>query len=218
MITFKKGFTLICVALIYFILSVFIHELGHGIVGKILGMGNLVIAVWPGVEIFPEMGTLNHIKHWPGSAVAVVSFIPEVKSLSVDIHREFNSYILEPILNIKHSSVVYDQRRVAVVLLMGSGTTYLISLLCTFFLWLCSPVGILKKVCVFGAFMFYDLLCYSIFPVFFDLRHLIFIGGKLPEPVIALEQLGMPLEISVTLIVIMCCTQAYFLKRLLSKE
>ena len=64
MITFKKGFTLICVALIYLIISVLIHELGHGIVGKILGMGQLVIAVWPGFEIFPEMGALNHIKHW----------------------------------------------------------------------------------------------------------------------------------------------------------
>ena len=218
MITFKKGFTLICVALIYFIISVLIHELGHGIAGKILAMGQLVIAVWPGFEIFPEMGALNNIKHWPGSAVAVVSFIPEVKSLSVDIHREFNSYIIKPILNIQHSSVLYDQNRVAVVLLMGSGTTYLISLLCTIFLWLCSPEGILRKVCVFGVFMFYDLLCYSIFPVFFDLRHLIFIGGKLPEPVIALAQLGMPSETAVTFIVIVCCTQAYFIKRLLSKE
>ena len=218
MVTFKKGFTLICVALIYLIISVLIHELGHGIVGKILGMGQLVIAVWPGFVFFPEMGALIHIKHWPGSAVSVVSFIPEVKSLSVDIHREFNSYIIKPILNIQHSSVLYDQNRVAVVLLMGSGTTYLISLLCTIFLWLCSPEGILRKVCVFGVFMFYDLLCYSIFPVFFDLRHLVFIGGKLPEPVIALAQLGMPSEISVTLIVIVCCTQAYFIKRLLSKE
>ncbi len=46
MVTFKKGFTLICVALIYFIISVLIHELGHGIAGKILGMGQLVIAVY----------------------------------------------------------------------------------------------------------------------------------------------------------------------------
>lgn len=203
----KRIFAVISVASSYIILTIFIHEAGHAITGKILGLGNPIIYVWPGVELYPNFGLPNPDDTWPENALAYVSFMSETKPLVVEFSENTKSLSLNPTL--KFTSTLSNKVGTSnpIVGFMGSGTTYLISLFCTVYLWLFNPKGSFRNCIVLGTFLFYDLLFYTVFPIFFGVSHLVLIGGDKAEPIIHLAKMGVPIWISVTLVIVCCFLQ-----------
>lgn len=212
----KRTFLLASLMFICFVASLIIHEAGHAVAGKLFGLGNPIINVWPGIELLPSIGKTVSSDLWPANAVAYVTFIPETPTLAVEFPASTQSLRLDAKLKVIATQTYHDNIFHPIVGLMGSGTTYLISLFCTLYLYLLKPKGALRAIIATGTFLFYDILCYTVFPVFFGMSHLIFIGGVQPEPIISLVNMGMSFNTAVTLILGLCGAQIlaiYYLTR-----
>ena len=125
----------------------------------------------------------------------------------------------QPITRVReqlHQHRVTKQKS-AFVALMGSGVNLLIALACSLLLWLFKPQGWGLKLLLCGALLFYDILNYSIFPTYFGLPHLMFAGGMSPEPIIALQQLGLGKHMAVMLVCAVCLLQLIYLFRYLHR-
>ncbi|TKB02165.1 hypothetical protein E5672_13725 [Alteromonas portus] len=213
---YKRTLLFTILLLIYFSASVLIHEAGHAITGKLFGLGTPIINIWPGIELFPNIGATVSSSGWPERAVGYVSFIPESPRFVVEFNEFPQSLKLPPELKVITNNTHQGNAYLPIVGLMGSGTTFLISLFCTLYLYFAKPNGVYRALVVCGTFLFYDILCYTVFPVFFKMRHLIFIGGSHPEPIICLVNIGVPFEFAVTSVLSICAAQImalYYLSR-----
>lgn len=203
----KRILSFFALAILYFATTVAIHETGHAITGKLVGLGKPVVHVWPGIEVYPNLRNLPSMESWPERSVAYVFFVNSTKTLTVHFTEQNGLSIFVPSLTrrIVHLSHVERRKKfLPLTRLMGSGATYLVSLLCLFLLWAFKPKGRSKVFVTLGALLVYDLLCYAIFPVFFDMPHLLIVGGHKPEPVLALVGLGISFEMAVTFILMIC--------------
>ena len=203
----KRTFLLASLMFICFVASLIIHEAGHAVAGKLFGLGNPIINVWPGIELLPSIGKTVSSDLWPANAVAYVTFIPETPTFAVEFPASTQSLRLDAKLKLIDTHTYHDNIFLPIVGLMGSGTTYIMSLFCTLYMYLLKPKGVLRAVIATGTFLFYDILCYTVFPVFFGMSHLIFIGGAQPEPIISLVNMGMSFNTAVTLILGVCGAQ-----------
>ena len=70
---FKRILLLASLLFFYFLASVLIHEAGHAFSGAVLGLGTPIINIWPGIELFPNIGATVSTTAWPESSVAYVS-------------------------------------------------------------------------------------------------------------------------------------------------
>ena len=80
------------------------------------------------------------------------------------------------------------------------------------------PKGIWLIITICGALLYYDILFYTVFPVFFNLPHFILWGGIVAEPIIGLSRLGIGQNISVIIILLLSYLQSLFLYKLLYKH
>ena len=195
-----KSMRVIFVILLLFFVSVFIHESGHAITGKLAGVGNPVVHVWPGVEVYPNLATLPFAAHWPANRVASVSFARQ-KRTDVQFHPAADNQYSLPSPVFVSDSPTKNVIAPPVVGVMGSGLTYLLSVICLMSLWLFKPQGVFHTVLIAGSLLFYDLLFYAVFPTFFGLPHVVFFGGTVPEPVIYLAQMGVASWLSISVII-----------------
>lgn len=76
------------------------------------------------------------------------------------------------------------------VMLMGSGSTALLSLLAMLSLWILEPRGWGRTILMVQSLCFGDLLFYTILPEFFGLRHFFLWGGNGPEPLEGAVSMG----------------------------
>ena len=203
----KRTFSFVSIAFIYFIITVLIHEAGHAFTGQVYGLGTPSIHVWPGIEVSLDISAWSFSSYWPEHALAYVTFIPETTSLVVEYPENPHDISVNPQLRIMLEHPNNNNYLPPIVGVMGSGITYAVSLLCTLFLWFCKPIGIVRTFSVFGAFLFYDILSYTIFPVFFGLQHLIFIGGNYAEPILFLAEMGIPSYVSISMVCVLCILQ-----------
>jgi hypothetical protein len=90
-----------------------IHEAGHAITGKVLGVGNPNVYFWPGYEIYPNFGKSLPSTSWPKKSLAFVIFNPQ---------NEFQTDSQKKTVN-------------GIVGFMGSGLTYIVSVVCLLLLW-----------------------------------------------------------------------------------
>lgn len=176
----------------YFLASVLIHEAANAFTGVIFGLGAPIINIWPGIELFPRF---------------VIEF-PEIAE----------SLKLNPELKVVTKNTSQEGAFLPIVGLMGSGTSYLASLFCTLYLYFVKPKGVYRAFTACGTFLYYDILCYTVFPVFFEMQHLIFMGGIYPEPIICLVNIGFSYEIAVALVLGICAAQIVSLCYLSKKE
>ena len=203
----KRILSFFALAILYFAVTVAIHETGHAITGKLVGLGKPVVHVWPGIEVYPNLRNLSSMESWPERSVAYVSFVNSTKTLTVHFTEQNGLRISVPSVTWRFVHISHVERRkkfLPLIRLMGSGATYLVSLLCLFLLWAYKLKGRFKIFVTLGALLVYDLLCYAIFPVFFDMPHLLIVGGHQPEPVLALVGLGLSFEMAVTFILVIC--------------
>ncbi|WP_284215548.1 hypothetical protein [Agaribacter marinus] len=214
----KRTLSFTSLVFFYFLVSVVIHEAGHAFTGKVLGLGTPIISIWPGIELFPNIGASISTTPWPENAIAYVSFIPEATRFVIEFPEYSRFSSLNPKLTVVPVNTNQENYFPPIVGLMGSGATYLMSLFCTLYLYFFKPKGICRILAVWGAFLFYDILCYTVFPVFFGMSHLIFIGGNHPEPIIFLANMGIPFEIAVTLVISICVAQIAALCYISRKE
>ena len=166
-----------------------IHEAGHAITGKVLGVGNPNVYFWPGYEIYPNFGKSLPSTSWPKKSLAFVIFNPQ---------NEFQTDSQKKTVN-------------GIVGFMGSGLTYIVSVVCLLLLWYFKPAGVMHWFLFLGALLFYDILFYSVFPTFFDLPHLVVFGGNIAEPILALEKLGLAQWTTIPLVLLSCALQVYVL-------
>lgn len=159
-----------------------IHEMGHYIIGEIVLNKDIHFYIWPGYEIFPDFGE-KLMAPWPDSSIAfgieLRKFIPGFDSLDLAIRTD---------VILKNESYIK---------LMGSGLNYMLSVLSLIILSLVKPKSYLFWFLVFISLLHIDMLTYTVFPIFFNAKHLYFIGGTDPEPITALIQLGVSKVISV---------------------
>jgi len=218
LLMFKRILLLAGLLFFYFLASVLIHEAGHAVSGVVFGLGTPIINIWPGVELFPSIGETVSTTAWSGSSVAYVSFIPETPRFVIEFPESAQSLKLKPELKVDTKNTSQDGALLPIVGLMGSGTTYLVSLFCTLYLYFIKPKGVYRALAACGTFLFYDILCYTVFPVFFEMPHLIFMGGIHPEPIICLVSIGYSYEIAIALVLCICAAQTLALCYLSRKE
>ncbi|MCJ8271030.1 MAG: hypothetical protein MJK04_16720, partial [Psychrosphaera sp.] len=186
---------------LFILFSVISHEYGHVIGSKIAGVENVVAYVWPGYEIYPSIGS-HYEGEWPKDTIGLSRRLPTA-SLNMSLHYAGNSNV--PSLNIlpkKTQPKLLSPSQDSIIKLMGSGLNLLISILSIIVMYRFKPKGMLLVLVTCGVLLHYDLLFYSVFPILFDLPHLVFWGGQLSEPVVALAQLGFNQMLSVTVVVV----------------
>ena len=110
------------------------------------------------------------------------------------------------------------RRHESLIKLMGSTTTLLFGLLSLVLISLCKPEGLARWLLSAGSMLHLDMLAYTVFPMFFGTRHLILIGGALPQPVEALSGLGISNVFSIAAIVSLSLLQLGWLYHLLTEN
>ena len=163
---------------LFLLSSILLHESGHALTAYILGVENLAIRIWPGITLFSTFADYEYLmlakSPMAGVASTELFFLPDT----------------------------FSRMDSGLCMLMGSGITFVISLICLIWYSAYRPSGIQKACCIAGMLLVYDAFTYVIFPTVFGVRHLIVIGRDKPEPLIALEYLGVG---TTAVSVIICC-------------
>ena len=144
----------VLILLLFAVLNTLVHELGHCFTIDALGGECEGIYFMPGIRVWP-LTTFGQSSPYAGE--------------------------LSPAFTVFSKSAPTDQAN-GLALLMGSGSTAILSLLALVGLYDLRPRGWLRFPLLAQSFMFLDLLFYTILPRWFGLRHLFFIGGDTPEP------------------------------------
>lgn len=146
------------------VVNILIHEFGHCLTIEAVGGKCESIHVGPGLQV------------WPLSAFG------RSDSGQWDGFIAYTSY----------SQVAATDRANGLTSLMGSGSVALLSLLSLLGLYAFDPRGWLRFPLLAQSLMFLDLLFYTILPHWFGLRHMFFIGGDDPEPLLGAIRMGIP--------------------------
>lgn len=200
MTTRKRDFVLYGAVL--FSITIVLHELGHVVGGIICEAGQIYITIWPGVQLFPWQGHGANVIAWASDDLAAVTFLHARQALFVTFQMTNNPFDLVPRVYFIDSNPINPEALSPIVTLLGSGTTYLVSVLCLFILYFKKPSGLGFKVLMCGALLYWDLLLYCVMPTVFGLPHLILIGGDTPEPLISLVQIGIAKPIAITMVLL----------------
>lgn len=215
-----------------FVVAIFLHEFGHAFAAKLLGYHEISFYVWPGYRIYPDFrrpltsgwfrsrNSVVEVTVQPPrlSAMAerMLTEILEPTNLlhlprrdfyvqSIFVHKDsapWHGKFAPPTEHYMMPSIEREKLKGAIVALMGSGTTLLVSIAGTFALIWLKPAGFAMHILRLASLLHLDILTYTVFPYFFGARHLLFWGGSRAEPVIALSNLGVPAGLSVTVIVL----------------
>ncbi|WP_340679786.1 site-2 protease family protein [Paraglaciecola sp.] len=146
--------------------------------------------------------------------------LAQLENGTISENSSTNDDIKWPTIQLKteRHSTNMEPFQTGIIAFMGSGINSLLAMLALLFLYLAKPKGVLFFVLSCSAFLYYDMLTYVIFPRWFDMRHLIFWGGKESEPVIALLQLGVDATAATFAIVTLSVFQSILLFRVLSRH
>lgn len=155
------------------LVGLFIHELGHGITAEVLDGEFKGLYVFPGVQIWPNLG-----ERYDGEWGAYVG------RADTDPGKE------------------WGERKEGLVWLMGSGANLVLAMMALVSLWVFRPRGWLSQLLLAEALMYVDILLYTILPEWFGLRHWFFFGGRCPEPLDGAELMGFPRGMFVVLILV----------------
>lgn len=146
------------------ILALFMHEFGHGWTATLLGGEFLSVYVYPGIQVWPEFG-VPFSGEWEGYAgLMYYNYGP---------HWESGGW------------------QTGLVSLMGSGTNLMFSFIALLALWAFQPRGLMKWILAAEGLMYMDIFLYT-FATLAGGRHLIFVGGEQPEPLLGAMEMGIP--------------------------
>lgn len=187
---------------VLFSITIVLHELGHVVGGINCEAGQIYITIWPGVQLFPWQGHGANVISWASDDLAAVTFLHARQALFVTFQMTNNPFDLVPRVYFIDSNPINPEALSPIVTLLGSGTTYLVSVLCLFILYFKKPSGLGFKVLMCGALLYWDLLLYCVMPTVFGLPHLILVGGDTPEPLISLVQIGIAKPIAITMVLL----------------
>lgn len=179
-----------------FPVSVLIHESGHVLGAKLTGHNIEYVQIWPGYYLFPGFGKKVE-STWSKGGIAMMQ--PSAANIiDPDISEDEMLALLKP--------------KWAIIALMGTVTTWLISLIFLLILYFYRPKGVFLYITICSSLFYYDILSYVVFPHFFGMSsHLIFYGGDSSEPIEALLTLGFPPNISAIVITVICIIQTVLL-------
>ncbi len=196
---------------IFIYISIAIHEMGHVVGGKLISVDNLAAYIWPGIELYPDLGSVYE-DVWPNNEIAFTQHIPP--SINILDYSNTPPWNNSSITLLKKSPTEFDLN---IIKLMGSGLTFILSLIAMLFIYLLRPSGKVLLFATFGVLLNYDLLFYSVLPLIFNLPHLIFWGGNTAEPINALSKMYFSKHFWLTVVIIISTLQYLFLYRYHSK-
>lgn len=174
---------------------VILHETGHAIGAILVGLDTPKIYIWPGIELYPDVAN-KYVGNWPKAALGLTELpSPQVSRLFIVFNDE--NVIITPqpqLVNVLPvlSLASYRPEYAAIVGLMGSGLTLIISVVCLGLLMVREVSGWQRSILIIGALFYLDFVAYCILPGVFNLPHLVAFGGTQPETVDALVALGFP--------------------------
>lgn len=216
MYSYKNAIIFSVLLPITFIVSVIIHEYGHALAAKIVGAPTLIIYIYPGYELTPNFGE-PYEKIWPEGSIAFGLFTPK-HDLNISFKEGGVAGLSSiPSLNtqsLKIKPTPITQTQHGVMALAGSVLNLIISFVSVFVIYKYRPKGIWFIIALCGALLFYDILFYTVFPTFLNMRHLVLWGGSVAEPIVALSNLGIDPNVSVTIIISLSAIQVFFLCKL----
>ena len=190
----KKGVAALLVVPAFLAAMILLHEAGHAGTAQALTGIECQIYIWPGIEIYPQFGS-DQLMPWNAKSLALTKVVVPDSAATLQRVLDHNNLIL----------------------FMGSGFTQLLSLLSLLAISLLRPKGILRRLLIAGALLHIDMLSYTVFPLF-HLRHLLFWGGNHSETLMALGAVGIPLYLSVPVIVLLSLGQFFWLYLLQSSR
>lgn len=174
---------------------VILHEMGHALGAVLVGWDTPAIYIWPGVELYPGFAEA-FVGNWPDNALGLTQLpSPQVNHLFIVFNDANVISTPQPqLVSVLPglSSAPNTPEHAAIVGLMGSGLTLIISVVCLGLLLVKGITGWRRRLLVIGALFYLDFVTYCIFPGMFKLPHLVVFGGTQPEPVDALVALGFP--------------------------
>jgi hypothetical protein len=153
--------------IVIIILAVLLHEFGHGWTAELLGGEFLSVYVYPGIQVWPEFG-VPFSGEWDGYAALMY--------YNQGPHWEPGGW--QP----------------GLVSLMGSGANLLFSFIALLALWAFQPRGLVKLILAAEGLMYMDIVLYT-FATLAGGRHLLFIGGEEPEPLVGAMAMGIPRDV-----------------------
>lgn len=159
--------------LLMLFMGLIVHEVGHGVTTQLLGGEFHRLFVFPGVEVWPDPGQ-PYEGDW-GMYVGIAE---------IEWGEDWENW------------------QEGLVLLMGSGSTFLLASAALAGLWIFQPKhGLAIGLSVLALF-YLDILFYTLMPAWFGLPHWIVFGGDDPEPLIGAEMLGCPRMMFIALVLI----------------
>jgi len=166
-------------------IGLIVHELGHGLTAQALGGEMLALWVFPGVELWPDFGA--------------------------SYNGRFTYMGLVRYLN----GPDWTDTQSGWATLMGTGSTFIISVLALITLLVTQPKRRLTRFFLLSLALWYlDLLTYAIFPQL-GLPHWVIVGGRTPEPVLGAELLGINRTLFTVAVVVICTGMTALLYRYL---
>jgi hypothetical protein len=195
---------------LYFLTMVVVHELGHALSAAYLVPGEIRLYVWPGYELYPDWGR-QFPETWPERSPAMTYVLPDTAPGQWRFTPGVPPYAVW-----NDGGPKTLERNVHLTRLMGSASTLLFALAAlTLLTWL-KPRGLMLWLLAAGALLHLDILTGTVFPVFFDARHLYFWGSSAPEAVDALAGIGVPAGVAITAIGVLSLLQSLWLYYLLA--
>lgn len=189
-----------------FVLMVIAHEFGHALAAKLTLNSEPTVYLWPGISIYPKPGEPLDTP-WPERSIGM-TLLPDVAPKRINLifppaSNAVSSTPTPPSLFIsRYFQPLRDEKRYAVIRLMGAGSTYLLSVICLGFISVLKPTGAFRVALLAGALMYVDLVSYALVPQFLSLPHLLIAGGAEPEPLDALVALGINRWLAAALILL----------------
>lgn len=159
----RSSLIFLVVFVVVAMLNLLLHEVGHCLTMIAVGSGCEGIYAYSGIQIFPfnQFGQ-EYGPGWPHGALGAA--VPAGSAPS--------------------------QWAEGLILLMGSGSTAILSFLALIGLYLIRPRGGVRILLLAQSLMFIDLLTYTILPYWFGLPHFFVAGGPDPEPLDGAVQMG----------------------------
>lgn len=198
-------------------LSVITHELGHALTGDALGWDRPTISVWPGWQVYPEFNSSSQA-NWPSNAIAQTTFSFHSTQLRIENSPAYQAQNIQFQPAGIVTSVSVSETESAWVSLMGSGLNWILSIsaLCVLVLFKNNKTILIS--CTPFALLYYDLVFYALLPTFFGLRHWIWWGSHHAEPLLAMTQLGVNLNLAVVTICLIALLQSVLTLKVLTAQ
>jgi hypothetical protein len=154
---------------------------------------------WSSILTEPNLDDSNY-SYWPKSNIVITDFDHNNANYEYEYSLDYQIRDNQPKLVSPEILITSDSVTNGLILFMGSGVNWLASVVALFLLARFKKSRFILIACTPIAFLYYDLVTYTLLPALFGLQHFVFWGGSDAEPLIGLITLGVNKQLAIIVI------------------